>query len=159
MKSLFALLVIFCCLNSTAQELKPLKPILDKALNSNDNGVLAYTLKRCVALNSVMGIWMKEKGGTDTAMKEAVKNYFEQAEKLRILAFQLDTKIEKDRGIKVSSVDEWLQANQQLNLSITKLYVERLSQNMTTSGNYFGNDTEIKNDVTICRDFMGYINR
>jgi len=159
MKKLIASLIIFCCLNSTAQELKPLKPILDKALNTNDNGVLAYSLKRCVALNSVMGIWMKEKGGTDAAMKDAVKNYFEQAEKLRVLAFQLDTKIEKDRGIKVSTVDEWLQANQQLNLSITKLYVERLSQNMTTSGNYFGNDTDTKNDVTICKDFMGYINK
>ena len=106
-----------------------------------------------------MGTWMREKGGSDSAMKEAVKNYFNQADKLRKLAFQLDNKIEKDRGVKLSTVDEWLKSNNSLNLTISKLYVDRLANNIATSGSYFGNDIELKNDVDICRDFMGYINR
>jgi len=56
-------------------------------------------------------------------------------------------------------VDEWLKSNQSLNITISKLYVDRLGNNMATSGSYFGNDIELKNDVDICRDFMGYINR
>ena len=146
-------------MNLPAQQLKPLKPILENALNKNDNSMLAYSLKRCVYLNFLMGTWMKEKGGTSSSTKEAIKNYFEQADKLRMLAFQLDIKIEKDRGIKVSTVDEWLKSNQQLQTTITKLYVDRLGQNIATSGSYFGDDTDLKNDVDICRDFMGYLNR
>jgi hypothetical protein len=159
MKSFFCSLIIFFSVSLSAQELKPLKPILENALNTNDNSMLAYSIKRCVYLNFLMGTWMREKGGSDSAMKEAVKNYFNQADKLRKLAFQLDNKIEKDRGVKLSTVDEWLQSNHSLNLTISKLYVDRLANNIATSGSYFGNDIELKNDVDICRDFMGYINR
>ena len=159
MKLSFYFLIFFISINSYAQQLKPLKPIVENALNTNDNSMLAYSLKRCVYLNFLMGTWMKEKGGSSSETKDAIKNYFEQADKLRIIAFQLDSKIEKDRGIKVSTVDEWLKSNQQLQTTITKLYVDRLVQNIATSGSYFDNDTELKNDVVICRNFMEYVNR
>jgi hypothetical protein len=159
MKFLLYFLMIFGSINSSAQQLKPLKPILENALNANDKPMLAYSLKRCVYLNFLMGAWMKEKGGSGTTMQEAIKNYFEQAENLKNLAFQLDRKIEEDRGIKVSTVDEWLKNNQQLQINITKLYVDKLGANMAASGSYFANDAELKNDIDICRNFMGYISR
>jgi hypothetical protein len=159
MKFLLYFFMIFSSINSSAEQLKPLKPILENALNANDNSMLAYSLKRCVYLNFLMGTWMKEKGGSGAAMQEAIKNYFEQADKLKNLAFQLDRKIEEDRGIKISTVDEWFKSNQQLQINITKLYVDKLGKNMAASGSYFANDTELKNDIDICRNFMGYINR
>ena len=159
MKLLFYFFIIFNSINLSAQQLKPLKPILENALNVNDNSMLAYALKRCVYLNFLMGTWMNEKGGSGPAMKEAIKNYFEQADRLRILAFQLDSKIEEERNIKVSTVDEWLKSNQQLQINITKLYVDRLGKNIATSGSYFDNDTELKNDIDICRNFVTNVNR
>ena len=155
MKSLFALLAIFCCLNSTAQELKPLKPILDSGVINSDNPQLAYAMKRCITLNLVMGNWMQEKGGE--RMKNAVDNFFIQAQLLKEVSFDIENKIEKERKVKITNKND-LEKNLISSIKlITPMYIDRLTKNYAASGSYFDNDEQLKEEIFICADFQKYL--
>ena len=77
MKNLFKIIFIAFCANVSAQELQPIKNILESGIASGDNAKISYVLKRCVTLNLVMGNWMQEKGGEP--LKKSVDNFFNQA--------------------------------------------------------------------------------
>jgi hypothetical protein len=155
MKSLFALLAIFCCLNSTAQELKPLKPILDSGVINSDNPQLAYAMKRCITLNLVMGNWMQEKGGE--RMKNAVDNFFIQAQLLKEVSFDIENKIEKERKVKITNKNDLEKSLISSIKLITPMYIDRLTKNYAASGSYFDNDEQLKEEIFICADFQKYL--
>lgn len=155
MKSLFTLLLILCCLNSTAQDLKPLKPILDSGVINSDNPQLAYAMKRCITLNLVMGNWMQEKGGE--RMKNAVDNFFTQAQILKEVSFEIENKIEKERKVKISSKNDLEKSLLSSVKLISPMYVDRLAKNYAASGSYFDNDEQLKEEISICADFQKYL--
>lgn len=156
MKYIFSIFFCIACSSVFGQELMPIKKILDEGMASNDNPKIAYVLKRCITLNSVMALWLKEKGGQD--MQQTVENFTKQIVVLREVSFKLENEIEHDRKIKISS-DKELDAILLQNIkNISPYYIDRLSKNYVTSGSYFENDVQLKEEITICADFFKYIN-
>ena len=151
MKNLFKVIFIFFCTNAIGQELQPIKNILEAGIRSDDDVQISYVLKRCVALNLVMGNWMKEKGGE--RMKSSVSKFFDEALLLQEFSFELENKIEKARKIKVSTRQE-LEKALLLNLKIiSPMYVERLAKNYAASGSYFEKDKQLTEEIGICSNF------
>ena len=151
---LFLCLYIFCNLLQ-AQELKPLKPILDSGVINSDNPQLAYAMKRCITLNLVMGNWMQEKGGE--RMKNAVDNFFIQAQLLKEVSFDIENKIEKERKVKITNKNDLEKSLISSIKLITPMYVDRLTKNYAASGSYFDNDEQLKEETFICADFQKYL--
>jgi hypothetical protein len=156
MKYIFSLFFCIACSSVFGQELMPIKKILDEGIASNDNPKIAYVLKRCITLNSVMARWLKEKGGQD--MQQTVENFTKQIVVLRDVSFKLENEIERDRKIKISSAKELDAILIQNIKDISPHYIDRLSKNYVTSGSYFENDAQLKEEITICADFFKYIN-
>jgi hypothetical protein len=127
MKNILFLFVLFQCNLLIAQELKPLKPILDSGVINSDNPQLAYAMKRCITLNLVMGNWMQEKGGE--RMKSAVANFFTQAQLLKEVSFDIENKIEKERKLKTSSKNDLEKSLLSSIKLISPMYIDRLTKN------------------------------
>jgi len=155
MKYLLKLIFIAFCANAIGQELQPIKNILERGIRSDDDVQISYVLKRCVALNLVMGNWMKEKGGE--RMKSSVSKFLDEALLLQEFSFELENKIETARKIKVSTRQE-LEKALQLNIKvISPLYVERLAKNYAASGSYFENDRQLAEEIKICSNFQKHL--
>lgn len=155
MKQILAIAIIFYTIVSTAQDFKPIKPILENGIKKHDNTQVAYALKRCITLNLVMGNWMEEKGGEN--LKNVAKNFFEQALLLKELSFEIENGIEKSRKTKISTRDELEVILLSTVKNITPLYVDRLTKNYALSGSYFDNDEQLKEEIFICADFQKYL--
>jgi hypothetical protein len=154
MKAIIFSILIFSSLVH-AQELAPIKTILDEGLKENDNAKIVYVIKRCIALNTVMANWMELKGGE--SMKPSVENFNNQVILLRAISFNLDNEIEKKRKLKISSTKE-LDAVLLNNLkNISPIYIDRLVKNYAASGSYFEKDAQLKEEITICADFNKYL--
>jgi hypothetical protein len=156
MKQILAITIIFYTIVSTAQDFKPIKPILENGIKKQDNAQVAYALKRCITLNLVMGNWMEEKGGEN--LKNVAKNFFEQGLLLKELSFEIENGIEKSRKTKISTRDELEVMLLSTVKNITPLYVDRLTKNYALSGSYFDNYTMLKDEISICSNFRQYLN-
>jgi hypothetical protein len=139
-----------------AQELAPIKTILDEGIKENDDAKIVYVMKRCIVLNTVMANWMELKGGE--SMKPSVENFNSQIIKLRAISFKLDNEIEKKRKLKISSTKQLDKVLLNDIKNISPLYIDRLAKNYAASGSYFEKDAQLKEEVTICADFYKYLN-
>ena len=155
MKFLFQIIFIVFFMKANAQDLQPIKGILENGIRNNDDTQISYVLKRCLSLNLVLGNWMEEKGGD--RMKKSVDNFFNQALFLQGFIVKLENDIEKARKIKLSTKQE-IEKALLLNVKvISPLYVERLSKNYAASGSYFEKDTQLTEEIEICSDFQKYV--
>jgi hypothetical protein len=155
MKYLLKLIFITFCAGVSGQELQPIKNILERGIRSDDDVQISYVLKRCVALNLVMGNWMKDKGGE--RMKSSVSKFLDEALLLQEFSFELENKIETARKIKVSTRQE-LEKALLLNIKvISPLYVERLAKNYAASGSYFEKDRQLTEEIGICSNFQKHL--